>query len=219
MVNSISLDGRITGFEAKMELHYGIVNEYGADFYMVGSNTAKTGIEMFGSVPPETETDYSKLHKNVKLSYWLIPDTRGVLKGMLHTFRRYEFCRDVIVLISRRTSRDYIDYLEKRHYDYLVCGDKFVNYKMAFKNLVIKYNAKRILVDTGPTLSGILLKQRLVDKISLLIHPVLAGNNFPCVFENLDLGNSNIKLKFEKHETLENNYLRMVWQVINDENK
>ena len=38
MVNSVSLDDRISGFEANIGLHYRIVNEYEADFYMAGSN-------------------------------------------------------------------------------------------------------------------------------------------------------------------------------------
>lgn len=184
MHNSISLDGRVTGFVANMGLHYGIINEYGADFYMAGSNTAKTGVELLGEIPVETEADYCKPEKGQNLSYWVIPDTKGSLKGMLHTFRRYEYCKDVILLISRQTNRDYIDYLEERHYDCLVCGDKFVDYKEAFK--------------------------------SLLIHPFLVGNNFPNVFEKLDLDKFNMGLKLEKQGTLENDYLQMVWQVIND---
>jgi 2,5-diamino-6-(ribosylamino)-4(3H)-pyrimidinone 5'-phosphate reductase len=217
MHNSVSLDGRVTGFEANLELHYGIVNGYGADFYMVGSNTAKAGVELFDGVPDETGDDYNKPEKEENLSYWVIPDTKGALKGVLHTYRRYEFCKDVILLISGQTNRDYIDYLEARHYDYLICGDEFVDYKEAFESLGTKYNARRILVDTGPTLSGILLKQRLVDKISLLVHPFLAGNSSPNVFDKLDLNRQNIALKLEKQETLDGNYLHMVWRLVNDD--
>jgi 2,5-diamino-6-(ribosylamino)-4(3H)-pyrimidinone 5'-phosphate reductase len=211
--NSISLDGRISGFTANIGLHYDIVGNYGAEIYMAGSNTAKTGIEMFGGIPDETDVDFKKPDKGANLSYWVIPDTKGLLKGMLHALRRYEFCRDVIILVSRRTGREYIDYLEKRNYDFIICGDDFVDYKTAFEHLGTKYNIKRILVDTGPTLGGILLKNGLVDMISLLVHPVLAGNSFPGIFEKLDLTESNIALNLEKHESLENNYLRMVWRV------
>jgi len=73
---------------------------------------------------------------------------------------------DVIVLGIRKTSQDYVNYLQERQYDYLICGDEFVNYKEAFKRLGTLYNAKRITVDTGPTLSGILLKQKLIDEKS-----------------------------------------------------
>lgn len=213
--NSISLDGRVTGFEANLGLHYGIVNGYSADFYMVGSNTAKAGVALFGGVPVETGDDYKKPEKEGNLSYWVIPDTKGALKGLLHTYRRYEYCKDVILLISGRTNQDYIDYLEARHYDYILCGDEFVDYKEAFKILGTKYNARRILVDSGPTLSGILLKQRLVDKISLLVHPFLAGNRSPNVFDKLDLNEGTIALKLEKQGTLGNDYLHMVWRIVN----
>jgi riboflavin biosynthesis pyrimidine reductase len=119
----------------------------------------------------------------------------------------------VILLLSEQTDQDYIDYLEGRHYDYFICGDQFVDYKMAFDSLKMKYNVARILVDTGPTLSGILLKQKLVDKISLLMHPCLVGNRAPDIFEKLDLEKSNVELRLETIETLESNYLHMVWCI------
>jgi 2,5-diamino-6-(ribosylamino)-4(3H)-pyrimidinone 5'-phosphate reductase len=219
MHNSVSLDGRVAGFEANLGLHYSIVNGYGADFYMVGSNTAKAGVALFGGAPVETGDDYNKPEKEGNLSYWVIPDTKGTLQGVLHAYRRYEFCKDVVLLISGQTSQDYIDYLEARHYDYIIGGDEFVDYREAFKILGTKYNAGRILVDTGPTLSGILLKQRLVDKISLLVHPVLAGNSSPNVFDNLDLNEENIVLKLEKQETLGNNYLHMVWRMVDADSR
>ena len=80
MVNSVSLDNRITGFEANMGLHYRIVNEYGADFYMAGSNTAKTGIEMFGGAPPETQSDYSK-PSNSPLAFKYLGSIRILITG------------------------------------------------------------------------------------------------------------------------------------------
>lgn len=39
MHNSVSLDGRVTGFGVDMGLHYGIVGSYGADAYCAGSNS------------------------------------------------------------------------------------------------------------------------------------------------------------------------------------
>ena len=51
------------------------------------------------------------------MSYWVIPDTRGVLKGLLHVLRRFEYCRDVIILVSERTGADYVAYLDERDYD------------------------------------------------------------------------------------------------------
>jgi 2,5-diamino-6-(ribosylamino)-4(3H)-pyrimidinone 5'-phosphate reductase len=59
------------------------------------------GIELYGgSVPLEEKKDFEKLKRSESLPYWVIPDTKAILKGLLHTCRRFKFCKDVIVLIS-----------------------------------------------------------------------------------------------------------------------
>ena len=214
MHNSVSLDGRINGFKADEGLHYGIVASYHADVYMAGSNTARTGLELYGAVPPETGTDFQKPVKDSHLSYWVIPDSRGVLKGFLHAYRNMEYCRDVMVLISSKTPHAYVNYLTERHYDFLVCGNDYVDYVQAFQTLAVQYNMKRILVDSGPALGGILLKNGLVDEISLLIYPYLVGNKVPGLFEKLDIEKVNIELQLLKNETLASGHIRTVWKVV-----
>lgn len=143
MHNSVSLDGRIYGFKADEGLHYGIVASYHADVYMAGLNTARTALELYGAVQPETETNFQKPVKDTHLSYWVIPDSRGVLKGFLHAYRNMEYCRDVMVLISRTTPQGYIDYLSERNYDFISCGNYYVDYDKAFQTLATKYNVKK----------------------------------------------------------------------------
>jgi hypothetical protein len=41
--NSISPDGCISDFTVNIDLHHGIVGNYGAEIYIAGSSTAKTG--------------------------------------------------------------------------------------------------------------------------------------------------------------------------------
>ncbi len=100
--NSISLDGSFTGIAANMELHYKAVNSFGAQVYMVGSNTtSRASIEQNGeTVPPETASDFRKPVRDPALPYWVIPDTKGTLQGILHYYRQFEYCRDVILLVS-----------------------------------------------------------------------------------------------------------------------
>ena len=158
MHNSVSLDGSFTNFDVDMGLHYQIASRYKADANLIGSNTIKTGIEIYGrETPPEDEADFNKPERDAALPYWVIVDTKGITRGLLHTCRSFEFCKDVIVLISQQTSGDYIDYLKERNYDYLVCGKEHVGYKKAFNILNTKYGIKTIIVDSGPTLNGLLL--------------------------------------------------------------
>ena len=214
MHNSVSLDGKVNGFEVDMDLHYGIVGGYGADIYFAGSNTAKTGIEP-GALEssPETPEDFRKPERNPGLSYWVIPDTRGVLRGQLHVLRRFEYSRDIVILVSKTTDPAYIAYLKERDYDVLECGEDRVDYETAFARLGEVYGAKRILVDSGPILGGILLGRGLVDEISLLVHPVLVGPGFPGIFSKLEGGGPGSRLELAKSEPRGGGTLWTVWKI------
>lgn len=214
MHNSVSLDGSFTDFEGDAGLHYQIAGEYKYDLHLFGSITAKTGMEMYGGeIPPEDESDFNKPDKPTNMTYWVIPDTRGILMGLLHVCRRDKYCRDVKLLISNKTPREYVQYLEERQYDYLVCGDEHVDYKKAFGLLNEKYGAETILVDAGPTLNRILLENGLIDEISLLIAPVLVGRKSSKWLADLFDDNENIKLELLEYRAINDNYILLRYKV------
>lgn len=207
--NSISLDGSLTDFEPNMMLHYQIAGKYGPDAHLIGSNTIKTGIQLFGDgVPREEKKDFEKQQRNKNLPYWVIIDTRGSLKGLLHTCRRFEFCKDIIVLVSEITPKTYLHYLEKRDYKYHLIGKDHVDLKKAFELVSNTYQTKTILADTGRILGNLLLNQGFVSKISLLIHPVIVGNNSYNMFSDI---NKKIQVKLLKKEILEREYVWLVF--------
>ena len=124
--NSASLDGSLARFEVNMPLHFQIVGRFNADMHLVGSNTAKIGIDLFlKEIPQETQEDFKKPSKEGIL--WAIPDTTGKLKGLLHILRQSEYCKDVVILISEDTSEEYIAYLKERDYDYHIVGERKCN--------------------------------------------------------------------------------------------
>ena len=210
--NSISLDGSLINFMPNMDLHYQIAGSYKPDAHLIGSNTVKVGIELYGEgVPKEENGDFEKAEKDGKLPYWVIPDTRGELKGLLHTCRRFEFCKDVIVLISEKTPKQYIEYLKERNYDFHTVGKKHVDLEKSLELLAKQYKVKKILADTGRILSNLLLNQGLVAEISLLIHPVIVGNKAYSIFSNV---NSSINLKLQQKETMDEGYVWLVYKVV-----
>jgi 2,5-diamino-6-(ribosylamino)-4(3H)-pyrimidinone 5'-phosphate reductase len=175
---------------------------------LIGSNTVKVGSELYGGpVPPEQKIDFTKPERSVTLPYWVIPDTKGILKGLLHTCRRFEFCRDVIVLLSEETPTEYVKHLEERNYDFHIIGKRHVDLKRAFKLLSENYEIQTILADTGRILGNLLLNQGLVSEISLLIHPVLVGTKSYNMFS----GASNLKLKLCRNEILDDDYVWLVY--------
>ena len=215
MHNSVSMDGSFTGFDVNMELHYHVASRYEADANLIGSNTIKTGIEIYGGeIPPENEADFTKSDRDAALPYWIIADTKGITQGLLHTCRSFEFCRDVIVLISQQTGEDYINYLNERHYDYLVCGNEHIDYEKAFSDLSTIYGIKTILVDSGPTLNRVLLVKGLIDEISILVSPVLVGGKSDKLLAHLNTGGTNINLEPLTCEDLDNGLVLLRYKVL-----
>lgn len=207
--NSVSLDGSLTNFMPNMELHYSLAGKYDSEAHLIGSNTVKVGAELYGGpVPPEQENDFVKQNRCESLPIWVIVDTRGTSKGLLHTCRRFEFCRDVVVLVSEQTPTDYIEHLKERNYDHHVVGKKHVDLQKALELLSEKYNVKTVLVDTGRILGNLLLNQGLVDEISVLVHPVIVGATSYNMFSDIN----NLKLRLLRSERLKDDYVWLVYK-------
>ncbi len=184
--NSVSLDGAIDGFELDLYLHYGIVAGFGAEASLVGSITSLTGLEMFGC-PAETEAD---LHRPDDASrkgraWWLVPDSTGRLLGKLHGLRSSEYCRDAVVLVTDQTPAAYLDYLRERDYRHHVLGKDRVDLRAALELAAEQYGARTMYTDCGPRLVAALLERQLVDQISLVIAPALAGPGHRKLFEEV----------------------------------
>jgi 2,5-diamino-6-(ribosylamino)-4(3H)-pyrimidinone 5'-phosphate reductase len=195
-----------------MGLHYQIAGSYKPAVHLIGSETAKIGLELFGDgIVHEQVSDFVKQKREKSLPVWVIPDTKGKLKGKLHALRRFEFCRDVIMLVSEATPREYIDYLKERQYDYFVIGKEHVDLKQALELICARFGARRVLTDTGRVLSNLLMERGLVDELSLLIHPLVVGAKSYNMFGNMT---QNPKLVLRKYEKLEKGFMWLVYRVV-----
>lgn len=210
--NSISLDGSISNFDVNMGLHYQLGGMYKPDAHLIGSNTIKIGIELYGSIHREETKDFHKPERDENLPYWVIIDTKGTLQNLLHEVRRFEYCKDVILLLSKRTPECYIEYLSDRNYDFHYVGNEHVDLKKSLEFISKKYNIKTLITDCGKVLGNLLLNQGLVDEISLLVHPVIVGDNSYNVFGNVI---RQIQLKLLKNEIRDGVYIWQVYKVLN----
>lgn len=217
MHNTISLDEALKDFDVNLQLHYQIATRYAADVHLVGSQTAKTGIDMYTErIPEEEESDFVKpeIDLNDKRPSWVIVDSHGILTDYLHVLRRSEYCKDIIILVSKSTPDQYLNYLRDRQYDYVVAGQDHVNIKEALEVLYERYYTRTVLTDTGGALNSILLEGGLVGRISLLISPVLVGRKPEKLFDNLKPSGAAIKLKLLKMEVFDENYVLLVYRVL-----
>jgi 2,5-diamino-6-(ribosylamino)-4(3H)-pyrimidinone 5'-phosphate reductase len=212
MHNEISVDGSVKGFNVDFGAYYRLAIGYKPDVVLVGSITAKSAIN---KLYPEKKTDFRKpkTSKDDKRPCWVIPDSRGILKGFLHLFRRFDYSKDVIILASERTPSSYLKYLEEREYDYITAGKEHIDYRKALEILSERYKVKTVLTDSGGILNSILIEQGLVSEISIIISPVLVGMRGVKLFRSLGLP-SILKLKLIQNKVLDDNYMLLVYKVL-----
>ena len=211
MHSSLSLDGSLLGFEVDMDAHYRIVGSYKADIHLIGSNTAIEGLKLFSvRIPKEQDKDFSKPRRDRKLPLWVIPDTGGKLKGKLHALRRFDLCRDIVILTGHSTPKGYLRYLTERNYDWHYMGNQPLDYSHVLQLLAREYGAKTVLTDTGKTLNGILLNSGLVDEISLLVHPFIVGKKGFPLFDDVRI---DIELSLKKSKSMGKGRLWLVYKV------
>ena len=212
--NSVSVDGAIKDFEINVELHYKVAGKIGADAMLVGSNTAKSGIEMFtDAFPSEEPADFFKpaIDEVDDRPFWIIPDSRGVLNGLLHVLRRSGYSKDVILLVSSKTPSGYLEYLKARNFDFIIAGDNYVDYTVALEEINRRYGVKTLVTDSGGILAGILIERGLVDEIQLLVSPQIVGKTASNLFRNI---NQNVKLQLLNSRSVNNSHVLLIYKVI-----
>jgi 2,5-diamino-6-(ribosylamino)-4(3H)-pyrimidinone 5'-phosphate reductase len=141
-------------------------------------------------------------------------DSRGILEGLLHIYRKMEYCKDLIVLVSERTPESYIRYLEEREYDHIVTGTEHVDLRKALEKCRERYGFGRIAVDSGNTLCGVLLDEGLAHRISLVISPVIVGKEAVNLFGKA--GGSGKALKLLECETMDSGHLHLIYGINED---
>jgi 2,5-diamino-6-(ribosylamino)-4(3H)-pyrimidinone 5'-phosphate reductase len=214
--NAVSLDGSTTGVEFDPGLFYRIAGRFRADAMLVGSATARAGITAFsGRIPDERPGDFlpPPARSGDRRPLWFIVDSRGALTGRLHVLRRSGYCRDVVAILSSKTPRSYVEYLKRREYGRIVAGRDRVNLERALRSMSRRYGVKAVQVDSGGGLASALLEQGLVDRLSLLVAPVIVGHSATHLFRDLDPGGRTIGLSLTDCRRLPGGGLHLVHSV------
>lgn len=216
MFNTISVDGSIKDYELDIGLHYEVADKIKADAHLIGSETARTGVESFTEkVPPENPSDFNKpiIKEDETKPFWVLVDSKGKLKGMLHVYRRSCYCKDIIVIVTSKTPEDYINYMKERNFNMVVAGDENIDFKLALDKLAMYFGVRTVLTDSGGALTSVLLSEGLVDELALLISPVIVGKDATNLFRTLE---NKVNLELIRSERIRNNHLLVVYRVLSN---
>ena len=148
----------------------------------------------------------------------VVPDSRGQIR-IWSELLKMPYIRDVLVLCSRSTPSEYFNFLDERYIDYLVVGYQKVDLEIALDELNTKFGVKKIRIDSGGILNGILLREGLVDEVHLLIHPELVGGMKPnSIFQAPNRNNEDvpIKLYMDSMEKIKDDIIYLKYKVFNE---
>ena len=120
--NSVSFDGRIRGFKVDKELYHDIASEWDVDAVLMDSNTLLTGFDAgTGEFQEEGEHKVPDVIETNDRPLLVVPDSRGKIRIWTEIIEM-PFIRDVLVLCSRSTPQEYLDFLDKQLHKVHDCG-------------------------------------------------------------------------------------------------
>jgi 2,5-diamino-6-(ribosylamino)-4(3H)-pyrimidinone 5'-phosphate reductase len=224
--NLSSLDGRldrVSDSPDAMFLYYELSYSWKADAILMGSETI---IVLGGHEPEEAAVEAPDPPQKLPppgtedLIYeprplLVVPDSRG----RIHNWRLLQqepWWRKIVVLCSEATPTSYLDYLGKRHLEYIIVGDDHVDLRRALEELNARYGVKSVRTDCGGTLNGVLLREGLADEVSVLICPTLVGGRRgTSLFDEGDVESANgfIQLRLTHMERVRGDAIWLRYEV------
>jgi 2,5-diamino-6-(ribosylamino)-4(3H)-pyrimidinone 5'-phosphate reductase len=218
MHNAVSLDGRIEGFPADVGLYYEMTERWKVDAHLAGCDTM---LQMEAQIPDMDDSVIqlpSPAAPNDTRPLLVVPDSRGRLRKW-RGIREMPYWRGAVAFCSRSTPQEYLENLIKWHVPYLMAGDDHVDLGAALALLNLHFDVKTVHVDSGGTLSGVLLRASLVDEVSLLIYPHLAGGaRRRSFFRQQDLGGpeESIRLRLTHLERMRDDIVWLRYEVVRE---
>jgi 2,5-diamino-6-(ribosylamino)-4(3H)-pyrimidinone 5'-phosphate reductase len=166
---AVSLDGKIDGFEPDVGAYYELIASWDEDATLCGSETILTA----ASEPDPPGAEPVAADPDDRRPLLAVVDSRGrvrswrALLGAGHWSMGLAFC-------STTTPPEHLSYLAGAGVETAIVGDDRIDLDRALEALGDR-GAETVRVDAGPTLNGLALRAGLVDELSLLVHPVIAG--------------------------------------------
>ncbi|MDD1764141.1 MAG: RibD family protein [Methanobacteriaceae archaeon] len=217
ILSATSLDGHITGFDANVDLYYELAAKMNADAVLMGSETVLKGFNANpGDIPEERVEDFQPRENDPddQRPILVVPDSKGRIR-IWSEVRRMPYIRDVIVLCSRSTPKEYFDFLDERYIPYMVVGYEQADLETALNELNLQFGVKLVRVDSGGVLNVALLRAGLVDEVHVMVHPTLVGMSQDSMYNAvLDFEKGNIPLKLVDVDKLDEGVVYLSYEVL-----
>jgi 2,5-diamino-6-(ribosylamino)-4(3H)-pyrimidinone 5'-phosphate reductase len=90
----------------------------------------------------------------------------------------------VVAVLSERVSDEYLAFLRERGVSYLLAGAGEVDLPLALRKIAAQFGVRTLLLEGGGRINGGMLREGLIDEVSLLLVPVADGRvGTPALFD------------------------------------
>jgi 2,5-diamino-6-(ribosylamino)-4(3H)-pyrimidinone 5'-phosphate reductase len=212
--SQVSLDGRMDWLPIDPGLYYELAAHWQEDATLAGTDTLLAAVAQFGSESPQESG--SAASPNAPLL--VVPDSRGRLRHW-ETLLSTPYWRGGVALCTKATPQKHIEYLEANGVDHAVVGEDRVDFRAALEHVAERYGTETVRVDSGGTLTGVLLRNDLVDEVSVVLSPYLVGGTTPRSFyraPDLNTSAGVIALRLSALERLANDAVWLRYEVVRD---
>ncbi len=159
---AVSLDGATTGFEPDVGRVYALAGTWREDVTLVGADTILAQEDALAAAPRPGCAPHGPL--------LAVVDSRARVRAW-EALRVCGHWSEVVALRAGATP----ERARGAHVPELVTGTQRVDLPAALDALAERHGARVVRVDSGGALTGALLRRGLVDELSLLVHPCVAG--------------------------------------------
>ncbi len=214
-----SIDGRIEGsmfshqkIKKSILLYEEIYKEYNAEAIMAGTVTCSlTYANGYIKDLPVAKKEYDKKDNiyNYGLNkYFICIDAFGTLNFENNIVESYGEKGEIVVVLSKQVSNNYIQYLNDKNISYLFAGDKQLDVNLLITKLKDVLKINKCLVTGGGVLNWSLLQNQLIDELSIVIAPIAgAERDEPTIFDRSMFQDNDRAIAFDLLEVkqLKNN--------------
>lgn len=195
---------KITGVSEGLYQYYDIEKTTDINSFNTGRVMAKIG----------TNEPNKKIDK-IPVSFIIADNSHLTLDGVNN------LCKRTRRLLLATANNNHPGFRSKEDNLEMILYEDKINYTDLFNKLGSKYSMKRVTVQSGGNLNAVLLRAGLIDKISVVITPIIVGGKDVSTLvdgeaiSSLKELNKIVVLELIKVSKLKKSYLHLQYKVIN----
>ena len=120
----------------------------------------------------------------------------------------------VVAVLSERVSDEYLGVLRERGVSYLLAGAREVDLALALEKIGARFPVRTLMLEGGGRINGSMLRDGLVDEVSVLVAPVVDGRiGTPALFDVAGQRAARYRLALENLERRADDVLWLRYRV------